>query len=1066
MLGFWRGSLLWAGLCAVVTPGPASASGKGSLPPTQPQISDGSAGSVLHSNSSAAHWKASAGPDTFALYGGPGSLLGKFQNAQGGMDAQGWIGVDATESMPEWQRSTFRSPTGTTAMWSGFDASQESGWSTAPGYGNGWNALLTYTRTPTDPSVGQTVNLSFVFHHDLEPGFDFFIVEYDLGTTVRTVMSRSGRTIAPLQFPADVTVLQPIVFAGNDYGTEGKITIRLRVTSDVAWSDEDGLYPSDGAAQVDDITVSGDGFSDFEDFEQPSTLWKPQYSPYAGNFAKIFFRMTDLDPCAENTTPFAAFIDDGTPPSNPSYDGPGTGGSLSPTWDYGIPGGWVIPYHGGISQGSLQFHNEWWSPEIEWDLPGGLDDGPDVAGAQVRFDIWRHMPLLYDNYYFWAVRSRDTATGLWTDWRDNGFVYVSSDTRWRNEVIQLGHLLEAGIDRVQFRIAAEHRDIQWFPPDDATPAPCFDNVSVQKYRIGGPSIVVAEQDLFADTFAGSGLTDVSTQAARDLLDCRVDMARSITAGGASIPIRSGDSLAVTVHSLLSGVSISDPASQIRLRYSLNLNPLFEAAIRPNAPITGSGGLYGWNQSEGFVGATQVLFSNGTPIADRFAFDLPDEGFLYPGDVLEYYIEAVDDDGRTSTLPENLSGYDDGPSGAAWDPRFQVRALPSYANPNGAHPDLLVWNDAADPDALAALQNGLAENGLIEGVHFDLYTTRAATALVDNGLGSASPNGRGHGATLSQLSGYSCIVHEASDRSTALLSDGSDLGLNDKSNDIGLLQSWFDLPSERYIAHFGDNLAYYLGRTGSGGSGSPTQLAYLANVMGVSLLDGDVRDEIDQQTAPHVLPTGSVPAFTRDFVAYGGCPMINGFDSIAPLAGAVAGHGFEVAGAAGTSYPIGPGRAASVVWDRTVNVAGSDYRKVSVSFPYGMHYVYGTPFKGSATALGHLLAATLGLFADHFGGLVDAPQSRVVTGLTVAPNPFNPRTRIRFSTQSAGVVELAVFDARGALVRTLHAAELPAGDQDFLWDGQDQDGHPVASGVYILRLLSDSRRETQKLALVR
>jgi hypothetical protein len=291
-------------------------------------------------------------------------------------------------------------------------------------------------------------------------------------------------------------------------------------------------------------------------------------------------------------------------------------------------------------------------------------------------------------------------------------------------------------------------------------------------------------------------------------------------------------------------------------------------------------------------------------------------------------------------------------------------------------------------------------------------------------------------------------------------------LNDKSNDVGLLRSWFDLPSARYIAHFGDNLASFLGQPTPTGSASPTQLAYLANVMGVSVLDGDVRDEIDQQTAPHVLPMSSVPAFTRDFVAYGGCPMINGFDSIAPLAGAVAGHGFEVAGAAGTSYPIGPGRAASVVWDRIVNVAGSNYRKVSVSFPYGMNYVYGTPFKGSATALGHLLAATLGLFADHFGGLVDVPRTRVVTGLSVAPNPFNPRTRIRFSTQSAGVVELAVFDARGALVRTLHAGELPAGEQGFLWDGQDQDGHPVASGVYILRLLTDSRRETQKLALVR
>jgi hypothetical protein len=68
-----------------------------------------------------------------------------------------------------------------------------------------------------------------------------------------------------------------------------------------------------------------------------------------------------------------------------------------------------------------------------------------------------------------------------------------------------------------------------------------------------------------------------------------------------------------------------------------------------------------------------------------------------------------------------------------------------------------------------------------------------------------------------------------------------------------------------------------------------------------------------------------------------------------------------------------------------------------------------------------------------------------------PNPFNPRTEIVFAIPEAGQVSLRVYDAAGRLVRTLLDAVLPAGPGAVSWDGRDQAGRAVASGVYLCRL---------------
>jgi len=83
-----------------------------------------------------------------------------------------------------------------------------------------------------------------------------------------------------------------------------------------------------------------------------------------------------------------------------------------------------------------------------------------------------------------------------------------------------------------------------------------------------------------------------------------------------------------------------------------------------------------------------------------------------------------------------------------------------------------------------------------------------------------------------------------------------------------------------------------------------------------------------------------------------------------------------------------------------------------------------------------------------------------------PNPFNPRTTINFHLPRAGRAVLAVYGVDGRRLRTLLDESLPAGDHLVLWDGRDDAGHALASGVYFYRLEADGRALSKKMLLLK
>ena len=97
--------------------------------------------------------------------------------------------------------------------------------------------------------------------------------------------------------------------------------------------------------------------------------------------------------------------------------------------------------------------------------------------------------------------------------------------------------------------------------------------------------------------------------------------------------------------------------------------------------------------------------------------------------------------------------------------------------------------------------------------------------------------------------------------------------------------------------------------------------------------------------------------------------------------------------------------------------------------------------------------------------VKLPGARVELSQNV-PNPFNPTTTIRFSLPSSERVALAVYNANGALVRTLVNDVKERGDHNITWDGRDMSGNPVSSGVYFYRLSAGKFSESKKMVLLK
>ena len=83
-----------------------------------------------------------------------------------------------------------------------------------------------------------------------------------------------------------------------------------------------------------------------------------------------------------------------------------------------------------------------------------------------------------------------------------------------------------------------------------------------------------------------------------------------------------------------------------------------------------------------------------------------------------------------------------------------------------------------------------------------------------------------------------------------------------------------------------------------------------------------------------------------------------------------------------------------------------------------------------------------------------------------PNPFNPVTHLDYKIAEATEVTMIVYDIIGQRVKTLVSGQVAAGSHRVSWDGTDDAGDRVASGVYLMRMTTSNFTQTQKFTLMK
>lgn len=128
-------------------------------------------------------------------------------------------------------------------------------------------------------------------------------------------------------------------------------------------------------------------------------------------------------------------------------------------------------------------------------------------------------------------------------------------------------------------------------------------------------------------------------------------------------------------------------------------------------------------------------------------------------------------------------------------------------------------------------------------------------------------------------------------------------------------------------------------------------------------------------------------------------------------------------------------------------------------------VYGICYWGEYVYIAH----NLHIYRMHVGPVAnDDPTTPAVTdNLTCYPNPFRGSTNITIKQIDNSPTTVAVYNLRGQLIRTVvNKQNMSPGEHSFTWDGKNDNGEPVAAGIYLFKMISGKYSATRKMILLR
>ncbi|UCH82579.1 MAG: T9SS type A sorting domain-containing protein, partial [Candidatus Latescibacterota bacterium] len=330
-----------------------------------------------------------------------------------------------------------------------------------------------------------------------------------------------------------------------------------------------------------------------------------------------------------------------------------------------------------------------------------------------------------------------------------------------------------------------------------------------------------------------------------------------------------------------------------------------------------------------------------------------------------------------------------------------------------------------------------------------YDVLGPSSLVGNTLASRVKN-----VQQQIIDPYQIILWNTSELSDGLAGDGgvwSGGNSGMKPDDFGLFKTFLDGDPDNpgiYVA--GDDFAEkWVGLTGA------NAIAVRSTYMNYILLSGDHRT-YGEMVSPLVAQSMGSPIGPSSMIAVGGCPILNDFDVAMPL-----GTAFEAMAYAATA-------SGAVLAQATPTAQSTTARMVLSGFGYNFIRDDEEVPQANMDRVIHLrdILTWFGLgVGDPVGIETVAYENRLNNAY---PNPFNPTTTIRYSIAERGMVILRIYNVAGQLVRTLvsEVQSPTTGGFSEIWDGLNDDGQSVSSGVYYCKLVANGFAGTKKLVLLK
>jgi hypothetical protein len=887
---------------------------------------------------------------------------------------------------------------------------------------------------------------------DSEPDWDQSFLEYTACTDPLDPDTESWVPEASINGGAGVYDGWGSAFETISIAAPPSFRLRFHFTSDGAWSDQDGLWDTDGAIIVDSITVSNNGgvlvatetFEDEANGAQVANDWEACTPPGYGDFAMmVAARPTtyqndpvEEDPCNENFTCLWIFVNGSTVDYACNTPNPS-------------PQQLAVPYE---NQRGQYIHNAIWSPWIPFTGTGAITD--------LTFDVYRDLALDPLIFYEWGIRS--LVAGCPGSWQDRGFVYYGGAKDWLRPLQPVGDLVEVGATHVQ--IALNVYDVcpyvcgAWGTGQCHSHAPMFDNAELYRVAVSGPQFSGRDIDMFHDTFPTDGTTTGT---------CRADMTQDI------LPLESagilhGDSAKVVLtdpevglpQDAYTGCSIAAycyistdqntyGTIQKQATDTRDMGPPCGVQLRWPYVNTVNAAGRSWHMYRMDTCFTQ----NGSAVEDTYCIDFNDNLFV-PGDTCWFFFGAVNTIGTWSYWN---AAYGNTPSvGLCAANPDEFTMLPAVGRPvedGGRGGDILYCDGMNFRGAQPYFDTAFQANGIFDLV--DRYDIRGPSSGVSNRPGSR--------AVVAQILPpiYRKIIYNAGDLSEPAIGDGG-AEHDDKSPDCQLFADWLnqmeqdgglwlngdDLPSGMLSAGCAQLRAWI--------NYSLTSTNHVANGAGVNPA---VMDALGVPPAEMCFDT------LTQFIAYAGCPLINDFDVI---------EGSPTLSYTQLNYhrDIPPPQAApnggSTVVQHSVNGVG---RNVTVVLEgYSFHYIRNYPgvaYMGGMARYEHMNDVIECLSNVLDDPIAVRPNARTNSLAQNYPNPFNPTTTIKYTIKEQAHVSLKIYNVAGQLVKTLvNDVQKPDAVKPVEWHGLNNAGQRVSSGVYFYKLVTKDFTQTKKMVLLK